>query len=169
VDQVVRGDDLLDSAPRQAYLAHLLDLPEVEYVHVPLVLGPTGQRLAKRDGAVTLRQLPGASYREKAAAARAWIDSSIGPDALGDPALLSHAAVTVGGPVGQLTGRHCSGVRSSVVQSPSRAGSMSGRSPAASRRSMPCIIARRSQPSARANFGAAAKYRLPRNGREASR
>lgn len=98
VDQVVRGDDLLDSAPRQAYLAHLLDLPEVEYVHVPLVLGPTGQRLAKRDGAVTLRQLPGASYREKAAAARAWIGSSIGPDALADPALLSHSPVTWEGP-----------------------------------------------------------------------
>lgn len=58
VDQVVRGDDLLGSAPTQAYLAHLLGLPAVaEYVHVPLVLGPTGRRLAKRDGAVTLRQL----------------------------------------------------------------------------------------------------------------
>lgn len=57
VDQVVRGDDLLASAPRQAYLAHLLGLPEVEYVHVPLVLGPDGRRLAKRDGAVTLREM----------------------------------------------------------------------------------------------------------------
>jgi glutamyl-tRNA synthetase len=93
VDQVVRGDDLLSSAPRQAYLAHLLGLPEVEYVHVPLVLGPTGQRLAKRDGAVTLRQLPGASYPEQAAAARAWIERSIGDAALADPWLLSHAPV----------------------------------------------------------------------------
>lgn len=57
VDQVVRGDDLLSSAPRQAYLAGLLGLPPVDYVHVPLVLGPTGARLAKRDGAVTLSQL----------------------------------------------------------------------------------------------------------------
>lgn len=55
VDQVVRGDDLLASAPRQAYLAGLLDIPEPTYVHVPLALGPTGARLAKRDGAVTLR------------------------------------------------------------------------------------------------------------------
>lgn len=94
VDQVVRGDDLLTSAPRQAYLAHLLDLPEVEYVHVPLVLGPTGRRLAKRDGAVTLRQLPGETYAEKAAAARAWIDASIGDAALADPSLLSHDPVT---------------------------------------------------------------------------
>lgn len=57
IDQVVRGDDLLNQAPTQAYLAALLDLPEVEYVHVPLVLGPNGDRLAKRDGAVTLREL----------------------------------------------------------------------------------------------------------------
>lgn len=57
VDQVVRGDDLLSSAPRQAYLASLLGLPVPAYSHVPLVLGPTGKRLAKRDGAVTLREM----------------------------------------------------------------------------------------------------------------
>lgn len=55
IDQVVRGDDLLPSTPRQAYLATLLDLPVPEYAHVPLVLNTAGQRLAKRDGAVTLR------------------------------------------------------------------------------------------------------------------
>ncbi|MEU7629800.1 tRNA glutamyl-Q(34) synthetase GluQRS [Nocardia sp. NPDC049220] len=54
VDQVVRGDDLLPSTPRQAYLAMLLDLPVPRYAHVPLVLNTAGQRLAKRDGAVTL-------------------------------------------------------------------------------------------------------------------
>jgi glutamyl-tRNA synthetase len=57
VDQVVRGDDLLSSAPRQAFLAHLLGHPQPRYAHVPLVLGPTGRRLAKRDGAVTLADL----------------------------------------------------------------------------------------------------------------
>lgn len=57
IDQVVRGDDLLDSAPRQAYLGALLGHPAPEYAHVPLVLGPTGARLAKRDGAVTLAEL----------------------------------------------------------------------------------------------------------------
>ncbi|MET8426471.1 tRNA glutamyl-Q(34) synthetase GluQRS [Nocardia sp. NPDC004860] len=55
IDQVVRGDDLLPSTPRQAYLATLLGLPVPEYAHVPLVLNTSGQRLAKRDGAVTLR------------------------------------------------------------------------------------------------------------------
>ena len=55
VDQVVRADDLLSSAPRQAYLAHLLELPEPGYAHVPLAVNASGARLAKRDGAVTLR------------------------------------------------------------------------------------------------------------------
>ncbi|PFG27514.1 tRNA glutamyl-Q(34) synthetase GluQRS [Corynebacterium renale] len=74
VDQVVRGDDLLSSAARQTYLAHLLGLPAVDYVHVPLVLGPSGARLAKRDGAVTLRDLGPAAVPEVVA----WIASSVG-------------------------------------------------------------------------------------------
>lgn len=57
VDQVVRGDDLLPSTPRQAYLALLLNMPVPEYAHVPLVLNADGARLAKRDGAVTLADL----------------------------------------------------------------------------------------------------------------
>lgn len=55
VDQVTRGDDLLTSAPRQAYLATLLGAPVPTYAHVPLALNTAGARLAKRDGAVTLR------------------------------------------------------------------------------------------------------------------
>ncbi|NLU83497.1 tRNA glutamyl-Q(34) synthetase GluQRS [Rhodococcus sp. HNM0569] len=54
IDQVVRGDDLLSSAPRQAFLASILGLSAPTYAHVPLALGPDGRRLAKRDGAVTL-------------------------------------------------------------------------------------------------------------------
>lgn len=57
VDQVVRGDDLLSSSPRQAYLTRLLGYPEPTYVHVPLVLNADGARLAKRDGAVTLVEI----------------------------------------------------------------------------------------------------------------
>lgn len=57
IDQVVRGDDLLPSTPRQAYLASLLGVPAPEYAHVPLVVNPRGVRLAKRDGAVTLADL----------------------------------------------------------------------------------------------------------------
>ena len=57
VEQIVRGDDLLPSAPRQSYLAQLLGLAQPRYAHVPLALNTEGKRLAKRDGAVTLPQL----------------------------------------------------------------------------------------------------------------
>lgn len=62
VDQVVRADDLLFTAPTQSYIAHELGLPPVTYVHVPLVVNEAGQRLAKRDGAVTLRDLIAAGW-----------------------------------------------------------------------------------------------------------
>ncbi len=71
IGEVVRGDDLLDSTPRQILLARLLGLPELSYAHVPLVLGPDGERLAKRHGDVTLREVP-------AAAARTWMLDSLG-------------------------------------------------------------------------------------------
>src|SRR5205823_11580686 len=54
IDEVVRADDLLPSTPRQVHLATLLGLPVPAHAHVPLVLAPDGNRLAKRHGAVTL-------------------------------------------------------------------------------------------------------------------
>jgi glutamyl-tRNA synthetase len=57
VTQVVRGDDLLSSTPRQVLLQRLLGFRVPEHLHVPLVLGADGERLAKRHGAVTLRDL----------------------------------------------------------------------------------------------------------------
>jgi glutamyl-tRNA synthetase len=54
VTEVVRADDLLPSTPRQVHLARLLGIKPPSYAHVPLVLGLEGDRLAKRDGAVTL-------------------------------------------------------------------------------------------------------------------
>ncbi|WP_225443621.1 tRNA glutamyl-Q(34) synthetase GluQRS [Lolliginicoccus lacisalsi] len=96
VDQVVRGDDLLSSAPRQAYLASLLGHEPPRYAHVPLVLGPSGKRLAKRDGAVTMREIDAGPARLVALLARSLGLSNkeeITPqDLLGgfDPALLPH-------------------------------------------------------------------------------
>lgn len=57
ITQVVRGDDLLSSTPRQVLLYRLLGAQSPEYWHVPLVLGADGQRLAKRHGAVTIADL----------------------------------------------------------------------------------------------------------------
>ena len=57
VTEVVRGDDLLASTPRQVLLQRLLGLPSPTYVHVPLVVGADHERLAKRHGAVTLEDL----------------------------------------------------------------------------------------------------------------
>ena len=53
--EVVRGEDLLDSTPRQLWLYRTLGLTEPsDWFHLPLMLGPDGQRLAKRHGAVTI-------------------------------------------------------------------------------------------------------------------
>jgi glutamyl-tRNA synthetase len=57
IGEIVRGDDLLSSTPRQALVFDLLGLERPAWAHVPLVLGPDGKRLAKRHGAVTLRDL----------------------------------------------------------------------------------------------------------------
>ena len=53
VTEVVRGDDLLSSTPRQLHLQHLLGFRHPSYAHVPLALGQDGARLTKRHGSVT--------------------------------------------------------------------------------------------------------------------
>jgi glutamyl-tRNA synthetase len=50
VTRVVRGGDLLSSAPRQAWLCRTLGYEPPTYCHVPLLLAPDGRRLSKRDG-----------------------------------------------------------------------------------------------------------------------
>ncbi len=49
VTEVVRGADVLSSAPRQMYLQTLFGFPHPAYGHVPLMLAPDGRRLSKRD------------------------------------------------------------------------------------------------------------------------
>ena len=63
VTQVVRGRDLLPSAPRQRWLQRTLGLMEPEYCHVPLLTAPDGRRLSKREkdldlGALRQRYTP---------------------------------------------------------------------------------------------------------------
>jgi glutamyl-tRNA synthetase len=79
IGEVVRGADLVDSTPRQVLLSRLLGLPEPRYVHVPLVLGPDGQRLAKRHGAVTL-----SDRVEGPEEVRAWMARSLGLARVGE-------------------------------------------------------------------------------------
>ena len=57
ISEIVRGADLASSAPRQTLLATLLggELPPL--LHVPVLVGRSGQRLAKRDGGSTVREL----------------------------------------------------------------------------------------------------------------
>ena len=57
VTEVVRGMDLLSSAPRQMYLQELFGFAHPEYGHVPMLLAPDGRRLSKRDRDLDLGQL----------------------------------------------------------------------------------------------------------------
>ena len=57
VTQVIRGDDLVASTPRQILLYRALGWREPRFGHVPLALGPDGRRLAKRSGSIKLATL----------------------------------------------------------------------------------------------------------------
>lgn len=57
ITEVVRGDDLVPSTPRQLLLYEALGLTPPAFVHVPLVVGPDGRRLAKRHGDTRLASL----------------------------------------------------------------------------------------------------------------
>ncbi len=82
VGEVVRGDDLLATTPRQVLLATMLQLPVPSYAHVPLVLGADGRRLAKRHGAVTLEEQRRAGVGVPAIVG--WMAASVGLAAPGE-------------------------------------------------------------------------------------
>jgi glutamyl-tRNA synthetase len=66
VTEVVRGDDLVPSTPRQLLLYEALGLTPPRFAHVPLVVGPDGRRLAKRHGDTRLGALRRAGVRPEA-------------------------------------------------------------------------------------------------------
>ena len=57
VTQVIRGDDLVPSTPRQTLLYRALGWTPPRFGHVPLAVTPDGRRLAKRDGSIKLATL----------------------------------------------------------------------------------------------------------------
>jgi glutamyl-tRNA synthetase len=63
ITEVIRGDDLLPSTPRQLQLYAALGLQRPAFTHVPLVVGPDGRRLAKRHGDTRLSALRAAGVR----------------------------------------------------------------------------------------------------------
>jgi len=68
IDEVVRGEDLLPSTARQLLLYRALGARPPAFAHVPLVVGPDGERLAKRHGALSVGEL-----RERGADPRAIV------------------------------------------------------------------------------------------------
>lgn len=83
IELVVRGDDLLPATPAQIHLHSLLASAAPDHAHVPLVLGPSGDRLAKRDGAVSLAQL--AELGHTPADVLGWMGASLGLSEDGEP------------------------------------------------------------------------------------
>jgi len=80
VTEVVRGDDLLSSTPRQIHLQRLLGYPQPTHVHVPLVVDAHGERLAKRRGEpITMSDLADRAGIGPADVV-AWIAVSLGID-----------------------------------------------------------------------------------------
>lgn len=62
ITDVVRGEDLLDSTPRQIALARALGGDPPRYWHVPMMLDEAGERLSKRDGSRSLAELRAAGW-----------------------------------------------------------------------------------------------------------
>ncbi|GBR72963.1 glutamyl-tRNA synthetase [Candidatus Termititenax aidoneus] len=56
ITHIIRGDDHLSNTPRQVMIYKALNLAVPKIVHVPMILGPDGQRLSKRHGATSVEE-----------------------------------------------------------------------------------------------------------------
>jgi glutamyl-tRNA synthetase len=66
ITHVIRGDDHVNNTPRQINILRALGAPLPEYGHVPMILGPDGEKLSKRHGAVSVMQYPEQGYLPEA-------------------------------------------------------------------------------------------------------
>ncbi|HLG73029.1 MAG TPA: tRNA glutamyl-Q(34) synthetase GluQRS [Chloroflexota bacterium] len=76
IEEVVRGDDLLESTTRQLLLYEALGAPPARFAHVPLMLGPDRQRLSKRHGSISVRAFRAAGWT--APQLTGWLAATLG-------------------------------------------------------------------------------------------
>ena len=58
ITHVVRGDDHINNTPRQINIYRALNAPVPQFAHLPTILGPDGEKLSKRHGAISVMQYP---------------------------------------------------------------------------------------------------------------
>jgi len=66
VTTVIRGEDHISNTPRQIHIQNALGYPELEYAHLPLVLGTDKKRLSKRNAATSLEEYRDQGYLDSA-------------------------------------------------------------------------------------------------------
>ena len=66
ITHVIRGDDHVNNTPRQINVYRALGAPVPEFAHAPMILGPDGERLSKRHGAVSVLQYRDDGYLPEA-------------------------------------------------------------------------------------------------------
>ncbi len=66
ITHVIRGDDHVNNTPRQINILRALDAPVPQYAHLSMILGPDGQKLSKRHGAVSVMQYDEDGYLPEA-------------------------------------------------------------------------------------------------------
>jgi len=66
ITHVIRGEDHISNTPKQILLQEAMNLPRLEYAHLPLILGPDHSKLSKRHGATSLMDYQEAGYLPEA-------------------------------------------------------------------------------------------------------